>query len=161
MMSATRLVTAGIAALSLMACASGGSAPAGDRDPAFDLATVRSVYVETPVQVTTRGSDGVGNVQIAEAAERQLRAYLRAQRGWTIAGAPIDADVRVRLQITEWESGSTGSRVGATVELIRSTDQARVLRAGATYPSRFGTPAPGAPIDLMEPLLDELLGDDS
>lgn len=153
------LVPAYLAALTVAACASGGGAPAAELDSTYEFAGVKSVYVETPVRVTVRGSDGVGNPEIAATAERELREYLRAQRGWQLAGTPADADLAVRLQVTDWEPGSTGSRVGATIELIRPSDAVRVLRASTTYPSRFGTPAPGAPIDLMEPLFERLFED--
>ena len=147
-----------LGALAITACASGGSAPAAELDPTYDFTRVRTVYVETPVQVTVPGSSGVGNTQIAETAERRLREYLRAERGWTVAGTAAGADLTVRLQITQWEPGSTGSRVGAVLELVRPTG-GRVLRSADVFPSRFGTPAPGSPTDLMDPLLDQLLGD--
>ena len=144
-----------VLALGLAACAASGGSTGGDHvAPDFDFGAVSTVHLDTPIGVSMRGP---ADADIRRVVEQELREFLSQGAGWTPSGSAAAADAVVRFELTDWESGSAGSRVGGTLELVRPEDGTVVYRSSQVYPSRFGAPAQGTARDLLDDLFRDLL----
>lgn len=137
-------------------CASARGGAGAYVDSAFDFSRVRSVYLETPIQLTVRGSEGIGNRDLERVTEQELREFFRRELGWTSASTVAEAGLAAAFELTHWEEDASGSRVGGSLELTRP-DGVVIFRARTVYPSQFGVGAPGSPRELLPDLLRELL----
>lgn len=140
----------------LAACASAGGGSDGYVDPDYDFAAVRTVNVQTPIRIALRGSTGVGNQQLETQVAAELRTFIRQEAGWSAAARLSEADLVVRFELTDWDQTQTGSRVGGSLELVSPDTDKVVYTVKGVYPSRFGPPAPGSPLDLTDELFRTL-----
>ena len=141
--------------LAVTACASSGGGTGGDVMAAdFDIGAISAVHLDTPIQVSMRGP---ADAEVRRIVEQELRDFLLQDMGWAPSGNASAADAVVRFELSDWQSGSAGSRVGGTLELVRPEDGTVVYRATEVYPSRFGSPAQGTARDLLDDLFRDLL----
>lgn len=136
-------------AVLLVGCASGGTGSGTHLDPDFDFSRTRSVYLARPVQVSVPGSARMGDRELERTLEEELRDFFRREQSWTWATRPDNADLVAKFELTRWEQKSDGSRVGGKIELARPDGESPVFKGETTYPSRFGTGAPGSPQDIL------------
>jgi hypothetical protein len=122
----------------------------------FRFQDVKSVYVQTPLEVRLR-SGGVGDTRGLETTVAEaLREHLRREFGWVSARSPLEADLVARFQLTDWESGAEGARVGGAVTLQPAKGGEEVFSASTVYPGRFGAGAIGPPLENLPNLFDSL-----
>lgn len=157
-MSQAMKISGLVAAVAMAACASAGSAPGGSGptvSETFPFTAVKTVYVETPV-VRLRGGAGGDMRSLENAVGDALREHFRRDLGWTAARTQGEADITARFELTDWESGSEGTRVGGALTLL-APDGETVMSASSVYPNRFGTGAPGPQIENAPNLFQSLL----
>lgn len=151
-----------LAAVLVAGCASAAGGNGGYVDPDYDFGAVRAVHVQIPIRVALRGSAGVGNRELEAEVAQALRTFFRRDMGWTSAARAAEADLVARFELTDWDQGQDGSRVGGAVELVAPATEEVVFRADGVYPNRFGPPSPGTPLDLTDELFrmlfEELMG---
>lgn len=141
----------------LIACASSGGSGSGTQlSDTFRFTDVKTVYVETPVGVRLRTGAGGDMRSLETAVADALIEHFRQDLGWIAARTPAEADVSARFQLTDWESGSDGTRVGGTIMLAAPTGEI-VFSASAVYPSQFGAGASGPPLENLPNLFRTLI----
>jgi hypothetical protein len=142
----------------LVACASSSTTGAGATviSQTFRFTDVKSVFVETPVEVRLRGGAGGDMRSLENTVADALREHFRQEFGWITARTSADADLSARFELTDWESGNEGTRVGGSVTLVSPTGE-QVFSSTAVYPSRFGAGAPGPQLENLPNLFRTLL----
>ncbi len=153
-----------LAIIGVSACASagagagggGGGNAAAQTSETFPFAGVKSVFVETPVEVRLRTGAGGDMRSLETSVAEALREHLRQDLGWTSARTQAEADVTARFQLTDWDNGAEGTRVGGTMTLLSPTNE-KVFSATSVYPSRYGTGAIGPQTENLPNLFRSLL----
>lgn len=145
-----------IAGLSGCVSASGGGGSDPQISETFAFGAVRSIYIETPVEVRLRGGAGGDLRSLENTVAEAMREHFRQSFGWSLARTKAEADMTARFQLTDWESGTEGTRVGGTLVLESPTGEC-VFTATTVYPTRFGTGAAGSQTDNLPNLLQTLL----